>query len=308
MTVVALVSQSAPLASFAPLLQAADPELEVVVWPDPRCAEATVAVGWDIPHDALSQMPAVQLVHSIAAGVDNVARGINAETMTLCRVVDPLLAEGMLQYVLWGVLHFHRQMDAVLAQQPQALWDRPVQKAAASCRVGVMGLGEMGGRIVEHLPTLGYTVSGWSRSPRQMDGAQLFHGDAGLEPFLAQTDVLVCLLPLTPATRGLLNARTFNALPRGAALIHVGRGEHLVEDDLVQVLSSGQLRGALVDVFSQEPLPPEHPLWRAPGVIVTPHMATMNGLPVVIEQVTHNIRQWRNGLPLTNQVDLSLGY
>jgi glyoxylate/hydroxypyruvate reductase A len=308
MTVVALVSQSAPLAPFAPLLQAADPELDVVVWPDPRCATAVVAVGWDVPPDALSQMPRLGLVHSIAAGVDNVARGLNTQTTALCRVVDPLLAEGMLQYVLWGVLHYHRQMDAALAQQARSVWDRPLQTPAATCRVGVMGLGEMGGRIVEHLPTLGYCVSGWSRSPRQIDGVQLFHGEEGLEPFLAQTDVLVCLLPLTPATQGILGARTFNALPRGAALIHVGRGGHLVEDDLVQALASGQLRGALVDVFAQEPLPADHPLWTTPGVVVTPHMATMNGLPVVIEQVTHNIRQWRAGLPLTNQVDLSLGY
>ena len=308
MTLVALVSQSAPLAPFAPLLQAADPTLDVVVWPDPRCAEAHVAVGWDLPPDALAGMPAVGLVHSIAAGVDNVARGIAPERMALCRVVDPLLAEGMLQYVLWGVLHYHRQMDAVLAQQRNGIWALPVQQPAARCRVGVMGLGEMGGRIVQHLPTLGYTVSGWSRSPRQIDGVQLFHGDAGLPAFLAQTDVLVCLLPLTPSTQGILGARTFQALPRGAALIHVGRGGHLVEDELVLALASGQLRGALVDVFAQEPLPPEHPLWRTPGVVVTPHMATMNSMPAVIEQVTHNIRQWRAGQPLRNQVDLRLGY
>ena len=308
MTIVALVSQSADMSPFVPLLKAAEPELDIVVWPDPRCANAQVAAGWDVPPEAFSTMPQLGLVHSIAAGVDNVARGIDPDKTKLCRVVDPLLPQGMLQYVLWGVLHFHRGMDLALTQQRDRIWNRPDQAPASTCRVGLMGLGEMGGHIAQHLPRLGYQVSGWSRTQRDIPDLTLFHGDEGLPGFLAQTDILVCLLPLTQATKGILCSRTFDLMPRGSALIHVGRGAHLVEDDLMDAVSRGQLRGAIVDVFEKEPLPSEHPLWNAPNVIVTPHMATMNSPHVVAAQVAHNIRQWQKDAGLCNEVDLRHGY
>jgi glyoxylate/hydroxypyruvate reductase A len=171
-----------------------------------------------------------------------------------------------------------------------------------------MGLGELGGHIASFLPRLGYTVSGWARSAREIRGVAVFSGEEGFEPFLAQTDVLVCLLPLTPQTRGILNARTFAAMPKGSTLIHCGRGEHLVEADLLAALDSGQLRGAVVDVFEQEPLPPENPLWQAPGVVVTPHMATMAAFDVVAAQIARNVAQLREGAPFFNQVDTARGY
>ena len=163
-------------------------------------------------------------------------------------------------------------------------------------------------RIDARLPALGYTVSGWARTPREVPGITVFSGEEQYDAFLAQTDVLVCLLPLTEQTRGILGHRTFDALPRGAALIHCGRGEHLVEGELLAALESGQLRGAVVDVFEQEPLPPDHPLWSAPGVVVTPHMATMATYDVVVRQVVRNIAQLRAGAALFNQVDTARGY
>lgn len=308
MTVVALLSRSANLDFLRPMLTAADASLHVLTWPDPRCLEAEVAVCWDSPPGVYARMPNLRLVHSIAAGVDNVVADQDVSGLPVCRVVDPMLAEGMLQFVLWGVLTFHRKLDQAMASQRVQEWKRPRQTPASSCRVGLMGMGELGGHIARRLPSLGYPVSGWARTPREIPGVTMFSGEAGYDAFLAQTDVLVCLLPLTAQTRGILGQRTFSALPRGAALIHCGRGEHLVASDLIDALGSGQLRGAVVDVFEQEPLPADHPLWATPGVIVTPHMATMATYDVVVQQVVRNIGRLREGAPCFNQVDTARGY
>ncbi|MFC4278171.1 2-hydroxyacid dehydrogenase [Achromobacter aloeverae] len=305
---VALLSRSANLAYFQPLLNAVDPGLEVVTWPDPACLRAEVAVCWNPPPGVYARMPALRLIHSIAAGVDNVLAGQDTRGLPVCRVVDPMLAQGMLQYVLWAVLHFHRKLDLAMANQRQAVWQRPCQQAAADFRVGLMGLGELGGLVAATLPGLGYAVNGWSRTPRDLPGIRMFSGADGYEPFLRQTDLLVCLLPLTEATRGILDRRTFAALPSGAAVVNCGRGEHLVAEDLIDALASGHLRGAVLDVFTQEPLAPDHPLWRTPGVVVTPHMATMASSETVAAQVLANIQRLRDGQALVNQVDLARGY
>jgi glyoxylate/hydroxypyruvate reductase A len=308
MTRVALLSRSADLDFLRPLLLAQDASLDIATWPDPRCLEAEVAVCWQTPPGLYAQMPRLRLVHSIAAGVDNVVDGQALRGLPVCRVVDPLLAQGMLQYVLWGVLHFHRHFDRALANQRRAHWQRHAQVPASGCRVGLMGLGELGGLVARQLAAMGYGVGGWARTPRSLDGVQTFSGDQGLQPFLACTDVLVCLLPLTDATRGILGADCFAALPAGAALIHCGRGEHLVADDLLAALDSGHLRGAVLDVFETEPLPAEHALWRAPGVVVTPHMASMAGFDVVVRQIADNVARLRAGEPLRHQVDTVHGY
>jgi glyoxylate/hydroxypyruvate reductase A len=308
MTRVALISQSAKLDYFVPLLREAAPELEVVVWPDPAFREAEVAMCWNAPAGVYAQMPRLRLVHSIAAGVDNVVAGQDLRGLPVCRVVDPKLAEGMVQYVLWSVLHFHRRLDLAQANQRARIWQRPPLQAASECCVGLMGLGQLGTPIARALLGLGYAVNGWSRSAHALDGLTLYRGAEALPDFLAATDVLVCVLPLTEATRGILNRDTFDALPRGAAIVNCGRGEHLVAPDLLAALDSGQLRGAVLDVFAHEPLPADDPLWAAPSVVVTPHMATMASSSVVAQQVAQNVRRLVAGEPLVNQVDPGRGY
>lgn len=308
MTRVALISQSARLDYFGPLLREAAPELEVVVWPDPAFREAEVAMCWNAPAGVYAQMPRLRLVHSIAAGVDNVVAGQDLRGLPVCRVVDPKLAEGMVQYVLWSVLHFHRRLDLAQANQRARIWQRPPLQPASDCRVGLMGLGQLGTPIARALLGLGYAVNGWSRSAHALNGLTLYQGPEALPAFLAVTDVLVCVLPLTASTRGILNRDTFAALPRGAAVVNCGRGEHLVVPDLLAALDSGQLRGAVLDVFAHEPLPADDPLWAAPGVVVTPHMATMASSTVVAQQVAQNVRRLVAGEPLVNQVDSSRGY
>ena len=308
MTRVALLSQTADLSYFKPLLLAVDPSLDVAVWPDPRARDAEVAVCWNPPRGVYDEMPGLRLIHSIAAGVDNVVDRQNLRGLPVCRVVDPALADGMVQYVLWSVLHFHRKLDIAAANQRTHTWKRPAQQPASACRVGLMGLGNLGGAIAEVLPRLGYRVNGWSRTPREMAGVTVYSGAAGFDDFLANTDVLVCLLPLTEHTRGILGRATFEALPRGAAIVNCGRGEHLVADDLIDALANGQLRGAVLDVFIQEPLPVDHALWDTPGVVVTPHMATMASSEVVARQVADNIARLRGGYALHHTVDPRRGY
>lgn len=305
---IAFLSRTASLEYFRPLMAEALPGAEISVWPDPRCLDAEVAVCWNPPADIYTRMPRLRLIHGIAAGVDNLLDGQGTRGLPVCRVVDPGLARGMIEYVRWSVLHFHRHFDRMAAQQRERAWRRLPLVPASGCRVGVMGLGELGGVVAQALRDDGYDVGGWSRSARRIDGVRTWHGEGGLAPFLARTDVLVCLLPLTDATRGILGAATFDRLPAGAALVHCGRGEHLVPDALVAALSRGHLRGAVLDVFPTEPLPADDPLWTCPGVVVTPHMASMATSAEVVRQVADNIQRLRDGLPLRNTVDCARGY
>jgi len=305
---VTLVSPSFDMRPLGQQLAERRPDWRLRIWPEPGWEQAELLVGWNCPPGVYEAMRSLRLVHGIASGADNLIAGQDLRGLPVCRVVDETQARGMVEYVLWGVLHFHRGFDQVLRQQPQRRWSRPAFRPAASCRVGVMGLGELGGRVALALAAQGYAVSGWSRSQRAFPGITGFAGEAQREAFLAGLDVLVCLLPLTPQTRGILGAQTFAALPRGAALVHCGRGEHLEPAALAQALASGQLRGAIVDVFPQEPLPPEDPLWAAPGLWVTPHMATMATPGAIVEQILDNARRLEAGQPLLRRVDLARGY
>lgn len=309
MTLIALMSQSFDIGGkFGPMLREIDPSLETVSWPDPRCLDAEVAVCWQTPPGVYEKMPRLRLIHSIAAGVDNIIGAPSTHHVPLCRVVDPLQPVGMLEFILWSAITFHRRIDGVLADQAGHAWNRPEQTPASGFRIGVMGLGWLGQYVATGLARFNYRVSGWARTAREVDGVEVHHGQDQYETFLSRIDALVCLLPLTGETRGILNRRTFSAMPRGSALIHCGRGQHLVEADLVDALRSGQLRGAVVDVYEREPLPADSPLWKAPGLIVTPHMASMASLKETAEQICANIARVKTGEPLVNQVDPAVGY
>lgn len=305
---VALVSSTFDLRPLGRELGERRPDWRLHLWPEPGWQDADLLVGWNCPPDVYPTMHKLRLVHGIAAGADNLIAGNALPDAPVCRVIDEAQARGMVEYVLWSVLHFHRGFDQALRQQRERRWQRPRLRAAATCRVGIMGLGELGGRTASALAAQGYTVSGWSRSTRSFPGIATYAGDAERARFLSELDVLVCLLPLTSATRGILDRHTFDALPKGAALVHCGRGEHLVPADLVQALESGHLRGAIVDVFPEEPLPADDPLWTTPGMLVTPHMATLASPGVIVEQILENARRLEAGLPLLRQVDVRRGY
>lgn len=308
MTKLVLMSRDYDMSHLIPSILRAAPELDVVMHDTPHAADAEVAVCWNPPAGALAAMPRLRLVHSIAAGVDNILADPGLPQVPLCRVVDPQHARGMSEFVTWGVLHYHRQLDQVMANQRNERWLRYEQRDPSQCAVGIMGLGEIGSRVSTDLRRFGFAIRGWARSMRDLPDVETFAGAQGLKPFLEGTDILVCLLPLTDETRGLLNAQTFRQLRPGAKLIHVGRGEHLVPADLIAALGAGHLGGAIVDVFPTEPLPVDHPLWRAPNLIVTPHMASVASSETIGIQVAHNARRLARGEPLRNLVDVSRGY
>ncbi|MGC2781655.1 MAG: glyoxylate/hydroxypyruvate reductase A [Bradyrhizobium sp.] len=284
------------------------PGVTFASWPDAAAEEAELAVCWKPAAGALAAMPKLRLIHSIAAGVDNILSDPTVPDVPLCRIVDPDITSAMTEFVLWGTLYFHRDFDRVISQARASLWRRYDQRAAKDRRVGILGLGALGTAAAVRLVDLGFAVSAWSRSPKVVAGVRTFSGADALDAFLGETEILVSLLPLTPSTVGLLNAERLGRLPQGAALVLCSRGEHLVADDLVALIRSGHLRGAVLDVFEHEPLPADHPLWREPGVLVTPHMAAIASWEVIAQQVAENVRRLLRGEALLNEVDRARGY
>lgn len=309
MTTVVLLTRDADLigelqAAFA----AHAPQLTVVTQDDARASTATVAACWFPPVGSLAALPRLQLVHSVAAGVEHLVAAGPYPALPVCRVVDPAHRQGMLEYMRWAVLHYQRGFDQVLAHQPSQTWRRPPQVPAGDYRVGVMGLGSLGAAVAEDLADAGYAVRGWARTPKYLRGVDCQAGDAALSRFLDGLDLLINLLPLTPATAGILGHATFTQLARGAVIVNGGRGGHLDAQALATALSEGQVRAALLDVFTHEPLPATDPLWHLPGVTVTPHMASAASYPCIATQVAENTRRLAAGEPLLHTVDPALGY
>lgn len=284
------------------------PQLTAVLAEDPQAKNAQVAACWFPLPGSLAKLPNLQVIHSVAAGIDHLEHDPSCPDLPVCRVVDPGHRQGMTEYVRWAVIHYHRGFDQVLAQQRQQHWERPLQRPASQFRIGVMGLGSLGSAIALDLAAAGYAVRGWARSGKGLPGVQTFAGADHFNRFLDGVELLINLLPLTDETRGIVNQQTFERLARGAALINVGRGAHLNIEDLQQALKQGKLRGAMLDVFEQEPLPAEHPLWKTPGVTITPHMASAASHDCIAEQIAENFRRLNSGESLLNSADRQLGY
>ena len=307
-TIVLLSSDSVLLGQLQAAFARKAADMHVVLADAPEAVHAQVAACWFPPAGSLKALPNLRLVHSVAAGIDHLQSDPSRPDLPICRVVDPAHRQGMTEYVRWAVLHFHRGFDRVLRQQPERLWQRHPQHSAAEFKVGVMGLGSLGAAIAQDLAGAGYSVRGWARSRKVLADVACHHGDAQFEDFLSGLDALVNLLPLTPATQGVLCQSTFQLLAQGAVMINCGRGQHVQVDDLQQVLHCGQLRGAVLDVFEREPLPVDDRLWNMPGVIVTPHMASAASHDCIAQQVALNTRRLANGKPLHNPVNIDLGY
>lgn len=292
--------------AFAELL----PDMPVRNWSDPGDPEAIeYALVWQPERGGLRRFPKLKAIFSIGAGIDHLSGDMDLpEGVPVVRMVEPGLTAGMVEFVVMSVLHHHRFMLEYAARQREGRWREIAQIPAARRRVGVLGLGVLGGACAEALAGFGFPLAGWSRRPKDLPGVESFHGAEGLTPFLNRSDILVSLLPLTAETEGILNAETLAALPRGAAIVSVGRGRHIVEADLLAALDSGQIGGATLDVFHQEPLPPESPFWRHPRVVVTPHVASMTIAETAAEAVVANIRRMQAGQPPLHVVDLSRGY
>lgn len=286
------------------------PGLDIVTFPfvgDPDDIE--VVLAWEPPQGMLSSMNNLKLVISTGAGVDHILKDPGYPShVPLVRMVDPGLTQGMVEYVVMATLLCSRRMHRLFAAHARKVWEPETVPLADETTVGIMGMGVLGRACAGALKGMGFDVIGWSRSPKTFDGVQTFDGLDGLEKFLNRTQILICLLPLTPDTEGILGRGTFNRLPPGAAVINVGRGGHLIEADLLTALDKGKVEVAVLDVFQEEPLPVDNPLWDHPQVFVTPHIASVTTPETAVLAVADAIDELRKGLELSNLVDLERGY
>jgi len=305
---IALISSTLDLSFLKHIFAASKLNARVSIYPETGFKDADVAVAWNPPHGLLADMPNLKLIHSIAAGLDNIFADTNLPSVPVCRVVDNQHALGMAEYAIWSVLLFHRQMDLHLQNAALKRWERPAQIAAQDYTVGILGFGTIGRTVGRSLHALNYDVRAWARSPKQEAGIATYCGDAELPDFLSGCDVLICLLPLTDATRGIMNASMFAQLPKGAAIINMGRGEHVVETDLLVAIDSGHLRGAVLDVFVKEPLYDDSPLWHHPRIFTTPHIASMPDPKNVVAQIFENATRILSGQQPLNMGSRESGY
>lgn len=295
--------------------QALLPEMPIVVPGEPFDRRAVHYVAsWKHPAGSLTGLPNLAAIFSLGAGVDFLFADDKLPEVPIARVVDPDLTTRMSEYVVLHCLMYLRQQHRYMRQQQAKLWeDDRNQPAAYSVRVGIMGLGELGQDAAAKLKVIGFDVAGWSRSPKTIEGLQTFSGEEGLKDFLARTDILVSLVPLTPETRGILNSELLAGLAQdgrlgGPFLINPGRGGLQVADDIIAALDAGTLKGATLDVFETEPLPVDSPLWSHPGVTITPHNAAMSAPDAIASLVAAQIRRLEAGEPLLHAVDPARGY
>lgn len=294
---------------WADLFAARAPELPFRLWPDVGDpADVRYLAVWAPPENIAATFPNLELVFSVGAGVDQFDFSQLPPHVPLIRMLEPGIAEGMVEYVTMAVLALHRDLLPFIAQQREQTWREIRGTPASKRRVGVMGLGLLGQAVLERLKAFGFPLAGWNRSPRSIDGVDCFAGEHVLPAFLGRSDILVCLLPLTDETRGILNTSLFEQLPRGAQLVNVGRGGHLVEADLLAALERGVLSNAVLDVAEQEPLPAGHPFWNHPKILLTPHIASMTTPETAVDFVLDVIDRHRRGETLPGLVDRQRGY
>jgi len=295
---------------FAQLLTTLHPDLDLRIYPDlGDYNEIDFAIVWRHPLGVLAQLPNLKCIASLGAGVDHILADINLPTeVPIVRIVDPAMSTEITQYVVATVLYRLKRFDLWADNQQQKIWRSTSQFNFLDKTVGILGLGFLGGHAAQTLHSLGIKVIGWSQSPKKLTGITHFTGAAELNSFLSKSDVLVCLLPLTTETTEILNAKNFARLPRCAYLINLGRGDHLVEADLLAALDSDQLSGACLDVFREEPLPPDHPFWAHPHIRVTPHIASVTNPNTVMSQIIDNYQRAIAGEPLLNCIDPKRGY
>jgi len=288
---------------------AALPDLPFHVWPDVGDKAAVrYTLVWKPPPGWHTQFPHLEAILSLGAGVDAILTDPDLPAgVPVTRLVDAGLGRQMAEYAAYGVLQFQRRMHEYAQLQRERRWEPLSPIETGACVVGLLGLGVLGAQAARMIAAMGYPVIGCSRTPKRLPGVTCYVA-AELDTFLARTNVLVNFLPLTPETEGILDARLFARLPRGAGLVNLARGHHLVDHDLVAALDSGQLGGALLDVFHEEPLAGDHPFWSHPRITVTPHIAAVTLASEAAAQVIANLQRLERGATPFGIVDRSAGY
>ena len=305
-----LIAPDRDMTPWAEALQDEDPNLDIEIWPDVADKKnVQFAVSWNQPKHLLDSYPNMKAISSLGAGVDHLLDDeALPESVTICRVVAPSLVQQMKEYVLGTVINIQRNLVQYIRQKDIGRWEARSHPLAKDVGVGILGLGELGRPVAQQLAQVGYTVSGWSRSEKNIDNVNTFAGADQLPDFLGQTQILICLLPLTPETNNILDLDLFKQLQNPSWIINVARGEHLVDEDLIYALDSGIIDGAWLDVFNEEPLPDKHAFWNRENIIVTPHIASITKPSEVAGQIVENYKRALSGMELNYKVDRDIGY
>jgi len=291
------LSEKLPTATIEIFPEVADPD------------QVDYIICWKPKANTFQQFPKLKVVQSLGAGVEHITETDELPaSVRLTRIVDPQLAIDMWEFVLAIVMNKLKLLPTYQQQQVQKEWEPHTYRRIPATSIGLLGLGKIGALVAQNFAQLGFQVVGWSNSKKEIAGVQTYIGADGFSSCLSQTDILINILPLTPNTEGILNQKNLCLLKKGAYLINVGRGGHLVEEDLIPLLNAGQLSGAFLDVFRTEPLPSEHPFWTHPQVSVTPHIASLTHVETAVAQLVENYQRFKAGKALRHEVSLEKGY
>ena len=288
-------------------LRAYLPEVEIFEWPNcDKLNDINFVLAWNAPEALWAQLPNLKVVESYGAGVDSMGLSAIPDNVVIARVVDEQLAADMAEYVLTHILAHKLRLREYMQKQSERNWHP--RRVLKHRQVGILGLGELGLTTANKLIVNGFSVRGWSKNEKSVNGIECFAGSQNLRTFLTDLDYLVCLLPLTAQTTGILNRQLFEQVPNHCVLINVARGKHLNDEDLIWALDNGQLAGATLDVFNDEPLVKQHPFWSHPLITMTPHCAALTDLSNVCEKIALNARACINNEKLENVINREQGY
>lgn len=300
-----------PLDKLITRLKQDIPEHEIEIWPDVKDPDQVeFALVWKHQHGSLQAYKNLKAISSFGAGVDSILSDPDLPNVPIARIVDPDLAVNMAQYVLAMIQHHKLRLPQFNQQQNQSLW-KPKSPRKGN-KVGILGVGQLGQKTAQVLLHAGFEVSGWSRTPKNIDNVSCYAGEAGFNSLVKNSDYLVCLLPLTDKTKDIINANVFAMMPSHAVLINVARGEHVVDEDLIAALTldnhnQQQIDFAYLDVFRQEPLPAEHPFWQSDKIQITPHVSAVTNVETAVLQIVKNYQNYRDG-KLINLINISQHY
>lgn len=305
-----IVSPGKDPEAWVEVLEKQHPGLNIYVYPEEHDKEEVeFALVWNHPRGLFKNYPNLKVIASMGAGVDHITSDPELpENITITRVIDNRLTSDMSAFVLAMIMDHLRNLSFYQEKEAEKIWNPVNYKRIEEVRVGIMGLGVMGSALASTLIRNGFTVSGWSKSEKEIEGVKSYYDNDDFEEFLQNSDILICLLPLTPQTETILDKELFEKLPEGAFVINVARGEHLVEHDLLEMIDTGHLSGAALDVFREEPLPDDHPFWTHPRIKVTPHIASVTKPEAVVPQIVENYERMKEHEPLKNVVERKKGY
>jgi glyoxylate/hydroxypyruvate reductase A len=288
-------------------LQVRLPSTQIQQWPDCNNLESIdFVLAWKAPQDMWAKLPNLKAVSSFGAGVDSIDLSLLGDNIDVVRIVDEKLAQDMAEYVLTHVLAQKLRLKEYFIKQTQQQW-KP-KRAYEQNKVGILGFGELGKACAKQLIANNFSVNAWAHTHKTSNTVNLFYGEQGLQKMLSNIDYLICLLPLTKKTKGIINKSTISMLPNHAVIINVARGEHVIEADLLNALEENSLRAAVIDVFEHEPLGKEHPYWQHDKITLTPHCAALSDINSVTAQIAENVERLQQGITLNNRIDRTKGY